>query len=248
MANGTARREYGSGSISQRKDNSWTARIKIGYSDDGKPIMKAFYGKSEREVRKKLNAFKAELAKGDYTVVRKSDVKSYMTDWLQNTKRNKLKPKSYDRLESTLKYQVFPYIGDIQLAALNADDIQHMINSLKDVDGLAYSTIKKAYDAVNDCFSTGLIKRTVRVNPALGVELPVQKQFPSKRIKYYTKDEVRELYKASLATYGNGKRIYPLGDAVISPSPGDAKEANQTHKYSSSGCYSPVQRAWQRRF
>ena len=59
MANDT-RREYGSGSISKRKDGSWTARFTIGVNENGKPKIKAFYGKSEREVRKKLNDFKKE--------------------------------------------------------------------------------------------------------------------------------------------------------------------------------------------
>ncbi len=163
------RRDKGDGCISQRTDGTWTARIRVGLTPEGKPKIKAFYGKSEREVKKKLKEFEKELHKNDMSVVQKGTVESYMLNWLRSVKSNELKPKSYDRLEQTLTYQVIPYIGHLQVAAIQPDDVQKMVNELKD-KGLSYSTIKKAYDAVNDCFRNGVIKRTVIYNPALGVK------------------------------------------------------------------------------
>ena len=72
------RRDYGSGSISQRKDGTWTARMIIGTNEAGKPRIKAFYGKSEREVKKKMKEFEKELHKNDGTVVQKNTVETYM--------------------------------------------------------------------------------------------------------------------------------------------------------------------------
>lgn len=150
------RRDYGSGSISQRKDGTWTARMLIGTNEAGKPRVKAFYGKSEREVKKKMKEFEKELHKNDGTVVQKNTVESYMRNWLHSVKSNELKPKSFDRLEQTIVYQIIPHIGNLQIAAIQADDVQKMLNTLK-VEGKSYSTIKKAYDAVNECFRTGMI-------------------------------------------------------------------------------------------
>ena len=93
------RRDYGSGSISQRKDGPWTARMIIGTNEAGKPRIKAFYGKSEREVKKKMKEFEKELHKNDGTVVQKNTVEAYMRNWLYSVKSNELKPKSFDRLE-----------------------------------------------------------------------------------------------------------------------------------------------------
>ena len=157
------RRDYGSGSISQRKDGTWTARMIIGTNEAGNPRIKAFYGKSEREVKKKMKEFEKELHKNDGTVVQKNTVETYMRNWLYSVKSNELKPKSFDRLEQTIVYQVIPHIGNLQIAAIQADDVQKMLNTLK-AEGKSYSTIKKAYDAVNECFRTGMIKRTVSIN------------------------------------------------------------------------------------
>lgn len=39
------KRDKGEGSISQRKDRTWTARIELGKTPDGKRKVKAFNGK-----------------------------------------------------------------------------------------------------------------------------------------------------------------------------------------------------------
>lgn len=214
MADKTTRREKGSGSVSQRKDGTWTARFTIGVNEHGKQKVKAFYGKSEREVRRKLNDFKKEYYKNSSTSVQRSTVQQYMTRWLNENKKNSLKPKSFDRLEQTLTYQVFPKIGHLQVAALQSDDVQKMINDLKE-EGKSYSTVKKAYDAVNDCFRTGVIQRTVIFNPALGVTIPQRKSFGVSQIKYHEADAVVNICNAATSVYSKGQRVYRLGDAII---------------------------------
>lgn len=79
-----------------------------------------------------------------------------MRTWLYENKQNELKPKSFDRLEQTILYQVIPKIGHIQLAAFQSTDVQTMLNALKK-EGYSYSSVKKAYDAVNECFRSGVL-------------------------------------------------------------------------------------------
>lgn len=214
MAESKQRRDYGSGSVSQRADGTWTARMVIGVNEKGRPRIKAFYGKTEREVKKKLKDFQKEYYKNDQTVVQRSTVESFMRTWLYENKQNELKPKSFDRLEQTILYQVIPKIGHIQLAAFQSTDVQTMLNALKK-EGYSYSSVKKAYDAVNECFRTGVIQRTVVFNPALGVTVPAKKTFAKAEIRYYNDEEVEKLCAAAQSVYSNGKRIYRLGDAII---------------------------------
>lgn len=167
-----------------------------------------------REVKKKLKDFQKEFYKNDQTVVQRSTVESFMRTWLYENKQNELKPKSFDRLEQTILYQVIPKIGHIQLAAFQSTDVQTMLNALKK-EGYSYSSVKKAYDAVNECFRTGVIQRTVVFNPALGVTVPAKKTFAKAEIRYYNDEEVEKLCAAAQSVYSNGKRIYRLGDAII---------------------------------
>jgi integrase len=88
-----------------------------------------------------------------------------------------------------------------------------MLNELKK-DGKAYSTIKKAYDAVNSCFKLGIEKRTVSNNPAVGVIIPNRKLFPVQKIPFYTQEEAKRLIEQATICWPNGTRRYPLGSFV----------------------------------
>lgn len=207
-------REYGTGSVSQRKDGKWTARIRIGYMPNGNPRIKAFYGKTENEVKRKMREFIRDFHRNDGVVVQRSTVQNFMETWLYETKRNDLKPKSFDRLEQTLKYQVFPNIGHIQLAAVQPSDIQRLLNKLAD-EGKSASTIKKTYDAINACFKNGVIQRTINYNPALGVTVPKGKAPRKGELKYFSDDEARAICEAATRRLKNGKKMYRLGEIFI---------------------------------
>lgn len=54
------KRANGECSIGKYKDG-WRSRIMIGYNEDGKPIRKEFYGKTQKEVKDKLDAYKNNI-------------------------------------------------------------------------------------------------------------------------------------------------------------------------------------------
>lgn len=207
------RREQGTGSISQRKDGYWQGRFDAGTKPDGKRDVKYVYAKTEAECKRKLRDLIKEIRSTEYVNIQKQSVKDYMDKWLNDVKKNELKPKSFDRLEQTLERDVYPYIGDIQLQAINSDDVQKMINTLRD-KGRSRSTIKKAYDAVNGCFKRGVIQKSAASNPALGVSVPSKKLFPAKKLKFYTNEEAQKLIEQATCCWPNGTRRYPLGSFV----------------------------------
>ena len=211
--NDKIRREKGSGGISLRKDGLWVGRYDAGVKADGKRDVKAVYAKSEAECRRKLREIIKQVHANDYVNVEKKTVKTFMNEWLVNVKKNELKPKSYDRLEQTLIYDVYPYIGGLQIGSIKSSDVQKMINSLRD-SNKSHSSIKKAYEAVNACFKRGMIQKTVASNPALGVSIPAKKQFKKKEIPFYTADESAILVSKAMSKCKNGNRRYPIGAFV----------------------------------
>ena len=208
------RREKGSGSISQRKDGTWTGRCDLGYDDNGKRKVKAFYGKTKGEVRKKLQEFQAERIKGEYQQVVKRSVQGYMTDWLNNVKYNELKPSAFDRLEQTCMYQVFPFIGSLQMGMVTADDVQSVINQLT-AKGYSYSTIKKAYNAINACFTFAYEREAIRKNPCRGISLPKRAEREVSDIVFFNEDERARIEQVALQKHKNGAYKSPNGWYII---------------------------------
>lgn len=207
------RRDKGEGSISQRKDGLWTGRIDIGTQDNGKRKIKAVYGKTEQEVKRKLRELKKELIKHDYREVKKQSVREYMTDWLYDCKQNEVKPSTFDRIEQTCKNQIFPCIGDLQMNSITANDFQNMINELS--EKYSYSTVKKAYDYTKSCFTLAYDKKEILYNPFVRITLPANKKKDISDIHYYNDDEIELIKKYAIEKYSNGKFVYKYGYAIV---------------------------------
>lgn len=213
----TKNRDYGEGSIYfVEKLNVWVGAYVAGKKPNGKLDRRTVRGKTEEEARRKLKKVIDECKKTEYVYVQRDTYSTYIIQWLTTVKRLELKERSYDRLEQTINHDVIPYIGNIQLSAVATEDIQTMLAKLKD-EGRGYSTIKKAYDAVNASFKWGLSVHPpkVKYNPVNAVKLPAKKTFAPSEIRFYTESEARKISETALQRYPNGTPWYPLGELVV---------------------------------
>lgn len=207
-----SKRSNGEGNVS-RRGNRYYGRLQIGVSDDGKPIIKRFSGGSESDVKRQMKAY--SKSKETRKANEFSSFQEYADNWLVTFKKPNLKPKSYDRLETTLKYQVYPYIGNIVLGEVTDEDVQKMLNMIKE-SGLSYSVSKKAYDATRAVFNYAAAKRAIYINPFVTVIPPSQALFESsERQHYFTKYEASRITEEARRVYSTGKSVYPYGGAYI---------------------------------
>lgn len=176
---GGTRNKNGEGSVFQVAENKWVAKISMGTKPNGKPNIKQFAGKTEAIAKKKLKDFKKSSCFEAKHSPSNATVYSYFSTWLREYRFNKLKPSSYDRLESTINKHIFPNIGGLKFDRVTRDIIQALINRLYEKDKLSYSSVKKVYVALNSCYNHALIDDVVTKNPCVGVELPS----PSERTK-----------------------------------------------------------------
>lgn len=137
----------------------------------------------------------------------------YILDWLYNVKANELKPASFDRKEQTIKYQIIPYIGQMSITDLTADDIQKMINALK--KKYSFSTIKKTYECINSCLKYAVKRRDLPFNVAESVITPKNMEREKSDVKCFSEDELKRIEAEAVKCYNNGKRIYRMGEIVI---------------------------------
>lgn len=213
MAN-KIKREYGTGSISQRKDGRWQGRINLGTDINGKRKQKYFYGNTEREVKKKLRDYFTQGEKYSVDNIARMTVEEFLVDWLENILINSLKSKSYSIKEYIIKQQIVPRIGLLQVNSLTASDVQQMINDMGK-EGFSYSTIKKSYDTLNQRFKLAVKQGQVNRNPITGVELPIQKKKKNSEIHFFTEGQCRELIEEARRIYAyNNQNVYRLGELI----------------------------------
>lgn len=205
----SVRRANGDGTAAaQRKDGTWYRSIVI----DGKH--RYVYGKTETEVNKKFRELKNERPEVVAKAVKRMTVEEYMTEWLTVYKKLELKPKSYDTLECSLRYQIFPYFKGRQFFSLTNNEIQKFINTLNK-EGYSYSVIRKAYLALNACFKHAITKDNLEKNPCMLIKLPKKAEKNIKSIEVLSEDEIRRYCNAATKCYSNGKAVYRLGYGLI---------------------------------
>lgn len=192
------KRAHGEGTISKRPDGTWEAKVSLGYDADGKRRRKTVYGKTQKEVRAKLDEIKQQLANGTFSDV-KLTVKSYLGQWLTE-KARQVKPRTAEAYRYNVGKYIVPRIGGVQLAKLTPLQIQTMTSEIADASGARTANMCRTilYSALKQALRWGIIPR----NPVEGVD----------RVKEHTQDMT--LWTAAEAVTfldaARSHRLYPL--------------------------------------
>lgn len=149
------RNAQGSGSIRQRKDGSWEARYTLGRDPGtGKQVRKSVYGKTQQEVRKKLNAATMAIDSGTYTEPSKLKVVDWLNIWLEEYTIN-LKPLTLKSYRTQINNHIVPALGNMKLTALKPHQIQAFYNrisedyspkTVKNIHGVLHKGLKQALE------------------------------------------------------------------------------------------------------
>ncbi len=208
------RKSNGEGSVFQVSPTKWVAKISLGTRPDGKPNIKQFSGKTEAVVKKKLRDFKKSVDFAEKHMPTKDTVQAYFSMWLNEYQFNKLKPASYDRLESTVVNYIYPHLGGIKMDKVTRDQIQALLNLLCKEKKLSHSSVKKVYVALNACYAHALVDDVVLKNPCIGVVLPSLAK-NTKQISPLNEEDIERLKREISKKNNKGKPLYPYGQAFV---------------------------------
>lgn len=181
------KRANGEGHIGKYKDG-WRANIMVGYSKEGKLIRKDFYGKTQKEVKDKLDEYKRKMSLGSLPEDDKITLEQWYYTWIFEYCTYNLKPKSMERYEGIYRnYIKDSDIGKIKLSQLNATHLQKFYNKLLDIDDKPISTVTNLNTRIKPCLSEAERQGLIQKNYCKLVSLPKDKN--KKEIKVLTKNE-----------------------------------------------------------
>lgn len=186
------RRDNGSGTVRLRKDGRWEGRYTYGRSLKGRPLVKYFYGSTEREVKAMMRKFQKEIPNLPQIEPTTMSVGEYMKFYLYVVKFGTIKQSSFDRLEKTNDNYVNPFLGEMPLNKLEADDIQELLNRM--IVKYSVSTIKKVYELLNQALKYAAGRKYVPADLMQLVRVPVARDEgvkPIKSVEVLTDEEVK---------------------------------------------------------
>jgi len=150
----------------------WEARITVGRDPGtGKQIQRSITGKTQKEVREKLQAVAVEISRGTYQTPSKITVSAWMEEWLSTFCANKVKPLTLQSYAAIIKNHIAPALGAVELQAVRGTQIQKLYNSMTRA-GLSGKTVKNVSAVLHKAFSVALKQGIIAANPCDAAELP----------------------------------------------------------------------------
>lgn len=153
----------------------WEARITVGRDPGtGKQIQKSFSGKTQKEVREKMQAAAVEVNTGTYIPQAKLNIRQWLDIW-SNEYMGNLKPGTIRTYQIMIKKHIQPAMGEVKLSDLHPHIVQTFINGL---GGLSVSTIRLVYKILHAALEKAVRLEYIPKNPAAYCVLPKFEQKP----------------------------------------------------------------------
>ena len=170
----------------------WEARLTVGYDPGtGKQIQRSFSGKTQKEVREKMQAAAVEINTGTYKEPTKLTVGEWLDMWT-STYLNNVKPRTIEIYKSDIRLYIKPALGAIRLEGLTTHTIQSFYNGLtEDRKGgkkaLSAKTVKNIHGVLHHALKQAVANGLIRSNPADACTLP---RIEKKELKPLDEDEI----------------------------------------------------------
>lgn len=151
----------------------WEARITTGRDPGtGKQIQRSFSGKTQKEVREKMQAAAVEVNTGTYTAPAKMTVGQWLDIWAAEYLGN-LKPGTVCAYKANIRNHIKPSLGAVKLPDLHPHAVQTFING---IDGLAPASIRLMYKVLHMALEKAVRLDYIPKNPAANCILPKAEQ------------------------------------------------------------------------
>ena len=109
----------------------WEARLTVGVDPGtGKQIRRSFSGKTQKEVREKMQAAAVTVNDSTYQEPSKLTVSDWLDVWLAEYTGD-VKPLTRSTYKNKVESTIKPAFGAVNLQALKAPQIQKMLNDLQ---------------------------------------------------------------------------------------------------------------------
>lgn len=162
----------GAGTIRQRPDGRWEARVTVGINPGtGKAIRRSIYGDTQAAVRKKMTAILREIDRGTYLTPQKITVGQWLDEWLNTYAVTKVKPLTYQSYAAVIKNHLKPAFGAVSLQSLRVSHVQKLYNEML-AKGRSAKTVINVSAVLRKSLDVAMKQGLITSNPCDAAELP----------------------------------------------------------------------------
>lgn len=185
------RRPQGDGMVRKRSDGRWEARIVIGHKNDGTPMHKSVFGKTQKETLDKLHRAIETYRDVDLCEDSRMTLGEWLDKWLDEYMIFTLRESTMQSYRMIVNHYIKPYLGGKPLTSLTTADIQKLYNKLKKegrvredpIKGktLADSMVRGIHMMLHEALDAAVKERLIVRNPTNGTTVP-KPNYPDKQV------------------------------------------------------------------
>ena len=125
------RRPAGDGMVRRREDGRWEGRIVIGHKENGEPLFRHVYDKTQKALLDKLHQNIECYRDVELTEDSRMTLSEWLDRWLTEYKAGTVRPGTLKSYRCYIEYYIKPQLGDKQISLISQQDIQRMYRRLK---------------------------------------------------------------------------------------------------------------------
>ena len=185
------KRPDGDGTVRKRSDGRWEGRIVIGHKEDGAPIFKSVFAKTQKELMPKLHTSINEYRGVELSGNSNMTLSEWMERWMIEYAAPTLRSSTVNGYTSDIKNHIRPALGEKQIRFITRNDVQKFYNTLRKkksqnrIHGiektLADSTVRGIHLLLHEIMDAAVQARLISKNPTIGTTIP-KCNYPPKKI------------------------------------------------------------------
>ena len=182
------KRSNGEGTLRHRKDGRWEGRLTVGRNPNGSLKKKVFYGKTQKEVKRKIEEYR-DKKKNALRTEEEYTFAEYGQKWLRDHSRN-ISIATQENYKYALD-QLCLLIGNKKLSSFRTDDIEDTLYILRK-KRLSDSYLTKCKAVMNQIFRKAVANDIIGKNPVSYTEKQRLSDDPTKKDAFH-KDEIKKM-------------------------------------------------------
>ena len=179
MAN---KRPDGDGLVRKRSDGRWEGRIVVGHKEDGKPIYRSVFAKTQKELMEKLHRSIETFRDVELKENSNLTLGEWLDKWLDERMRFTVRESTLDGYCRIANNYIKPHLGDKKIGSVTTADVQKMYNWLRENgrinehyergNALSDSSVRGIHMMLHQAMDAAVQERIIVKNPTEGTVIP----------------------------------------------------------------------------
>ena len=176
------RRPSGEGMIRQKKKGQWEGRIVVGHKENGDPIFRYVYAKTQKELINKLHYKIDEFRDAELTEDSKLSLGEWLDKWIAEYMTGTIRESTLDGYKTYVEKYIKPALGNKQIAFITTAEIQKFYNNLKKNgriqnrsiygQGFSDASVVRVHYMLHEAMDMAVKEHLISKNPTNGTTVP----------------------------------------------------------------------------